>query len=76
MVKEFLENTIAEIAVIEKTEIKPTSHLKNDLGMDSLDIVEMTMEIEKKYNIILTGIEDEFPNSTVEEVVALIEKAI
>ncbi|WP_185868467.1 acyl carrier protein [Blattabacterium cuenoti] len=36
---------------IEKSEILPTSSFTNDLGADSLDIVELIMEFEKEFDI-------------------------
>lgn len=41
---------IQKTAIISK-EIKTTDNLLSDLGLDSLDAVEVIMEIEKEFNI-------------------------
>lgn len=33
------------------TQIKPTAHFANDLGLDSLDTVEVVMAIEEEFSI-------------------------
>ncbi|MBI4243538.1 MAG: acyl carrier protein [Planctomycetes bacterium] len=42
---------VAKKLDIEKDKIKKTSHFINDLGADSLDTVELIMEIEDAFNI-------------------------
>lgn len=37
----------------KKFKIEKTSHLKNDLNMDSLDLVELIMNIEDTFNIVV-----------------------
>ena len=37
----------------------PQANLKDDLGVDSIDIVEIQMEIEKKFNILEEDMSDE-----------------
>ncbi|KAI1385175.1 acyl carrier protein [Hypoxylon trugodes] len=37
--------------VNDPTNIKPTSHFSNDLGLDSLDTVEVVMAIEEEFSI-------------------------
>ncbi|MBU3074014.1 acyl carrier protein [Clostridium estertheticum] len=46
---------------IDEEEIKIESSFKNDLGADSLDIVELIMELEEKYDI-------EIPDEDVEKI--------
>jgi acyl carrier protein len=45
---------------IDVTQINDDTHLSKDLGLDSLDLVEICMEIESEYKIII-------PDSEVEE---------
>ncbi|MDY3006952.1 acyl carrier protein [Anaerococcus sp. AGMB00486] len=45
---ENLKNIIASNFGIDKEEIKMESNLKDDLGLDSLDAVELTMAIEEE----------------------------
>ncbi|MCB2307668.1 acyl carrier protein [Clostridium estertheticum] len=46
---------------IDEEEIKIESSFMNDLGADSLDIVELIMELEEKYDI-------EIPDEDVEKI--------
>ena len=47
---------------------------KDDLGMDSLDMVELVMDVEKEFGIDLLGIEDIMDDMTVNEFVSEIKK--
>ena len=46
-----MNKIIAELLDIEQDSIKDDMHFVNDLGADSLNIVEIVMEIEEEYNI-------------------------
>lgn len=35
--------------------IDPATHLRNDLGMDSLDLAELTVRIEAQYDVDIFG---------------------
>jgi acyl carrier protein len=48
---EAVKAIVAEHATFSATEIRPEHHLENDLGCDSLDIVEISMEIEEHFDI-------------------------
>lgn len=51
------------------------SYLRDDLGQDSLDRVEMTMEIEKEFNIVIS--DDEVTEwKTVQDVIETTIKLI
>ncbi len=39
---------------LDESEIVPTASFTNDLGADSLDIVELIMEFEKEFNISIS----------------------
>ncbi|WP_185866315.1 acyl carrier protein [Blattabacterium cuenoti] len=39
---------------VDESEIVPTASFTNDLGADSLDIVELIMEFEKEFNISIS----------------------
>ena len=47
---EFLSNQLG----IDPAEIRPESKVIDDLGADSLDLVEMLTEMESEYDIIIT----------------------
>jgi acyl carrier protein len=51
VVPEKLQKIIAEQLGIDESVIKPTSSIKDDLGADSLDTVELVMVIEGEYDI-------------------------
>jgi acyl carrier protein len=42
---------IAETCSIERTKIQPSSHTINDLGIDSLDLLDVTFAIDKRFSI-------------------------
>jgi len=56
-------------------EVKPESHFVDDLGCDSLDIVEITMEAEKQFQTSFQDSEVE-ELTTVQSLVELIEKKL
>ena len=54
-------------------QIKPTTRIKEDLHADSLDIVEILMDIEDKYNVKIA--DDDFNNiKTVGDLTAFVNK--
>jgi acyl carrier protein len=42
---------VSEQLGVEKEKIKPESNFVNDLGADSLDTVELVMELEEEFDI-------------------------
>lgn len=50
LTKEIIQ-IVAEIAGMDKDNITLDSNLKNDLGLDSLDTIDLIMDLENKYNI-------------------------
>ena len=69
-----VKEVIVEQLNVSPDEVKPESRFVEDLGADSLDVVEMIMALEEKFEI-------EIPDSdaenikTVQDVVDYIEKA-
>jgi len=55
-----IDTRVKEIIIgklgVDESEVTPETSFKNDLGADSLDIVELIMEFEKEFNI---GIPDD-----------------
>jgi acyl carrier protein len=49
-------NVVAEQLSVEASEIRPESSFQDDLGADSLDLVELIMAMEEEFDI---KIEDE-----------------
>lgn len=38
---------------VDESEVVPTASFTNDLGADSLDTVELIMELEKEFNVTI-----------------------
>ena len=71
-----LERVIAVLAdklSKEESEIKASSNIKDDLGADSLDMVEVIMGLEDEFGIEISD-EDAAKISTVGEIVAYLEE--
>ncbi len=77
MVLEKVKSAIADQLGLDVEEVKPTSNLVVDLNADSLDIVQLLMEIEVEYGIEFDDSSVEVKNiKTVQDVVAFIESKI
>jgi acyl carrier protein len=48
-----IKNIIAEKFDVPGTAITEQASFINDLGVDSLDLYELIMEVEKKYNLVI-----------------------
>lgn len=57
MKRKDIAKKVTEILVdklgVEKEEVNESANLQNDLGMDSLDAVELIMECEQEFNIAI-----------------------
>ncbi|WP_088105061.1 acyl carrier protein [Halalkalibacter urbisdiaboli] len=66
---------VAKIVVdrlgVEEAEVKPEASFKDDLGADSLDVVELVMELEDEFDLEISD-EDAEKISTVADVVEYI----
>lgn len=73
MIIEKVKDLVAEQLGISKDTIKPESNILEDLGADSLDVIEMLMTLEDEYGITIP---DDKINQvkTISEIVALIEE--
>jgi acyl carrier protein len=73
-VEERVVNIVAEQLGVEKEKINRESNFVNDLGADSLDTVELVMELEEEFDI---NIADDAAEKiqTVGEAINHIEKA-
>ena len=67
-----IKKTIAEQLGVDESEITPESHFIDDLGADSLDTVELVMQLEEEYGIEIPD-EDAEKLQTVGDVVKYIE---
>jgi len=60
---------------IAAEEVKPEANFKDDLGADSLDIVELIMEVEKEFSISIP--DDQVEDiKTVEQAIDLVEDKV
>lgn len=64
-IKDFVTNYVKSATA--KEEVSSTANLATDLGLDSLDAVELIMECEKEYNIAIPDEEAEKLN-TIDEI--------
>ena len=46
-----IRSIIASTLSIDENEITPEKSLVNDLGADSLDVVELSMDLEREFNL-------------------------
>lgn len=73
MILEKVKELVAEQLGIKVDSIKPESNIIEDLGADSLDIIEMLMTLEDEYGITIP--DDQISQvKTIGEIVNLIEK--
>ena len=72
MIFETVRDIIATQLGMDANKIMPESDIINDLGLDSLDIVELVMTLEEKWNIVADD-EDIKTLKTVADVVKYIE---
>jgi acyl carrier protein len=64
---------VAEQLGVQKDQITRETHIVNDLGADSLDVVELVMELEEEFDISIP--EDAVEKlQTVGQVIDFIEK--
>ncbi len=71
-----IQNRVKAIIVdklgVDESEVKPEATFTNDLGADSLDTVELIMELEKEFNITIPDDQAE-KIATVGDAVAYVE---
>jgi acyl carrier protein len=70
-----VKSIIVEKLAVDENEVTPTASFTNDLGADSLDIVELIMEFEKVFGVSIPD-EDAEKIVTVGDAVAYIEGQI
>ncbi len=71
-----IQNRVKAIIVdklgVDESEVKPEATFTNDLGADSLDTVELIMELEKVFNITIPDDQAE-KIATVGDAIAYVE---
>ena len=71
-VEERVKNIIVDQLGVENTSVKPDAKFIDDLGADSLDIVELVMAMEEEFGLEISDEEAE-KIRTVQDVVKYIE---
>jgi len=72
---EEIREIIADQIGIDAGEIKETSSFKEDLGIDSLDLFEIVMQLEEKYDVEIDSNELE-DVKTIKDVIEFLNKKI
>jgi acyl carrier protein len=72
-VAEKVKSIIVEQLGVDAEEVTPAASFTDDLGADSLDIVELVMAFEEEFGIEISD-EDAEGITTVQDAVAYIEK--
>lgn len=67
-----IKNVLVKMLDAHADDVKPDADLADDLSMDSLDRVEMTMALEEEFNIQITDAEGEGLR-TVQDIVTLVQ---
>ncbi len=75
MVEEKVKAIIVEKLGVDEADINHEASFTNDLGADSLDIVELVMEFEKQFGVTIPD-EDAEKISTVGDAVTYLEAKV
>lgn len=73
MIYEKVKKIVIEKLGVEEAEVKPTASFVEDLGADSLDLVELIMALEEQFSTPTKKIE--IPDSDAEKIV-MVQDAI
>ncbi|MBR6071489.1 MAG: acyl carrier protein [Acholeplasmatales bacterium] len=72
---EEIKKLFVECANVDEEEVKPEARLKQDLGIDSIYAVELTLQLEEIYGVVIDYEELE-ALETVDDIVKLVEKKV
>ena len=70
-----IRSIIASKLGLDENEITPEKNLTNDLGADSLDVVELSMDLEREFNLKFEDADTE-KIQTVADLYKLIEENV
>lgn len=71
--EDIIKDIVVEHLGVEKSQVTLDAHFSNDLGADSLDIVEVIMDIEKQFDMKIPD-KDAESISTVGDAVSYVSK--
>jgi acyl carrier protein len=67
-IEDKVKNIIVEQLGVDEKEVKPEAHVVDDLGADSLDVVELVMALEEEFKLEISD-EDAEKLTTVKQAV-------
>ena len=73
--EERVKQIIADQLMVDETEITPGANLQDDLGADSLDVVELVMAFEEEFDLEISD-EDAERCKTVKDVLDYIASKV
>lgn len=76
MIFEKLKSLIAEQLAVDGNTITMETHFEDDLGVDSLDVVELTMAMEEEFNLDEISEEDLAQVVTVGDLVRYLQQQL
>lgn len=72
---EEIKKLFVECANVDEEDVKPEARLKQDLGIDSIYAVELTLQLEEIYGVVIEY--DELEKlTTVDDIVKLVETKV
>lgn len=74
-VEKEIQAIIADVAGVDAAEVKPESNIVEDLEVDSIKAIEITVAIEKKFKVSIRD-EDVPKITTVNQAVALVNQLL
>lgn len=74
-IAEQVKQIVVEQLNVSEDEVVPTASFVDDLGADSLDVVELVMELEEKFDLEISD-EDAEKIATVGDAVRYIEERV
>jgi acyl carrier protein len=72
---EQVKDVIVDLLGVDPSEVKPEARFREDLGADSLDLVELIMEVEERFQTTISD-EDAQQLATVGDAVAYVDKLL
>ena len=72
---EEMKKLFVECANVDEEEVRPEARLREDLGIDSIYAVELTLQLEEIYGVVIEYEEIEHL-LTVDDLVKLVEKKV
>ena len=76
-IEEVIRDTISKLSGIKPKEIDPNAHFVKDLGIDSINVVELTVALEKNFGMTIDDLvigSMTTINSTIKTVLEIIKK--